>query len=277
MLKFLKNIFSKKNNSFDEEYLDFSDYTDVSIDLKKVHKNENYSKLLRENQEKSIAPAPKDIAPPLPELKKEVEEKLIIPSEKKINTEIDTQKVNDIFNVQEKRKTYEEVAVEKHKEKIEKTSRGIVSSIESDDKTYSKDFGTVQFELQKKKSNENRKPVLLMIALLMGVLIFLSLGSKNENEENVVEEEKVLTDLELENEEEIRVEQKVDFLASGAGLAYNCEKQHWACLNKENFMKCRELSSKKKCFGVKVYKSKSICQKVQQKSIDLNRRIKSCR
>jgi hypothetical protein len=65
---------------------------------------------------------------------------------------------------------------------------------------------------------------------------------------------------------------RVNYYASGAGLVYNCEKKHWACIDRENFLKCSKLSDFNPitCFAVKGFASKNSCKAEQINRINRN-------
>lgn len=76
---------------------------------------------------------------------------------------------------------------------------------------------------------------------------------------------------------------KVNYEALGRGLAYNCELGYWVCLNKEEFLNCREnlkwankLGNKKECVPHDVYAGIKDCQIMQVHNINTNSTVGFC-
>ena len=68
---------------------------------------------------------------------------------------------------------------------------------------------------------------------------------------------------------------KVNYEALGRGLAYNCKDGFWVCLNKEEFLNCRDnykwanrLGNKKECVPQDVYGGIKDCQIMQVHNIN---------
>ncbi len=77
---------------------------------------------------------------------------------------------------------------------------------------------------------------------------------------------------------------KVNYEALGRGLAYNCELGYWVCLNKEEFLNCREnlkwankLGNKKECVPHDVYAGIKDCQIMQVHNINTNSTVGFCK
>ena len=60
----------------------------------------------------------------------------------------------------------------------------------------------------------------------------------------------------------------------GRGLVYNCKGKHWACVDKESYLKCREnekwqknKSKKTECKTINVYENVKDCNTIQLHNI----------
>ncbi len=276
MLNFLKKIFSR-DKSEEDEYLDFSDYTDVSIDLRNV-RNKNDLPVFEDKSILKANPIPKENEPVIPD---HFKTKVKFNNTENMNrddveTEIDTRKVQAVFTPQKNSDVSPTREVRNHFEgQKRKNQKGVVEALE-DEGNFNGDYATVQFKVDKVKKEKKRKPLFMLLFFLLCILLFLTFERNTEDPEvETVDEfeEEILEDEIVQEPTPV----KVNFLATGSGLVYNCVKGHWACLDKFNYEKCGQLASKRKCFAIKTYKSKTICQKVQQKSVDLNRKVKACR
>ncbi len=69
----------------------------------------------------------------------------------------------------------------------------------------------------------------------------------------------------------------------GRGLVYNCKGKHWACVNRENYFKCRDNekwvgtnNKSKECKPVDVYASDTDCKLVQINNINIRKETSFC-
>ena len=74
-----------------------------------------------------------------------------------------------------------------------------------------------------------------------------------------------------------------DFLKFGRGLVYNCKGKHWACVNKDSFIQCRQnqkhfenLNQKPECYPKNVYSNEVDCRTVQIHYINTNEKTDFC-
>ena len=93
-------------------------------------------------------------------------------------------------------------------------------------------------------------------------------------------------EIEKKAEEESRrkVYKTVDYLKVGRGLAYNCQKNFWACLNKREYFNCKDnlehldLNNKKReCFPLEVYSSVRDCKIIQIHKINTIEQTDFCK
>jgi len=70
----------------------------------------------------------------------------------------------------------------------------------------------------------------------------------------------------------------VNYQAAGRGLIYNCKGKHWACVDKMNYMRCRDLakSGSKDCMAKGVLKTTDACFAMQRKYISNNMKTDFC-
>lgn len=71
----------------------------------------------------------------------------------------------------------------------------------------------------------------------------------------------------------------VNYQATGRGLVYNCRGRHWACVDKENYIKCRKLSKEweKDCVTQGVFENNQLCFDTQQKFTNSNAPVDFCK
>jgi len=301
MSNFFKNLFKKKKSSNiedEQEYLDFNDYTDVSIDLKNIHTKKSSNLTLDPKLEPKVEPKLKEEViqtPPLPFEKADESSNFetnsrIIFVDDKPETEVNTrdfarlgellkqeskQNVDDSFEKSQLilGKKPSDITIKK----TEEQRRNVVSdSFIDSSNTMSKTYETVNFQIGGGVDKKSKKSLYLLILSLLGlVLLFVLLKSDPEDDANV-SEEATNTTLAAMKKVSKTSKHRINYKSAGAGLVYNCSAKHWACVDNKNFKKCKVSSVDKVCISVKIYKSKTTCQRVQQKAIDLNKKVKSC-
>jgi len=77
-----------------------------------------------------------------------------------------------------------------------------------------------------------------------------------------------------ENFEKVNLKD-IRFDIVGRGLVYNCKDQHWACVDKQNYLKCKKsqgylgsMGEKPECVVKEVYGNSSICVAAQEYKIE---------
>ncbi len=294
MFKILKNIFNKnKSSSIDseDEYLDFNDYTDVSIDLKNIHTKKS-SNITLKPKKASIPETPNIPRSPKSSITKENDQfatnSRIIFVDEKEETEVNTRDfamLGELLkkeSVQENNDSFEKSQLILKKknndfsiQKSPSQRRNVVTNTNiKADNSMTQTYGTVNFKLDGQDKKKSKKALYLLILSLLG-LVTLFVLLKSDPAQEVVATEDLVTET-TKVVQRTRKVHKINYKSVGAGLVYSCSAKHWACVDNKNFKKCKLSSKSKVCIGVKVYKSKTSCQRVQQKAINLNKKLKSC-
>ncbi len=301
MLKFLKSLFKKNGSSpstSDEEYLDFNDYTDVSIDLKNIHTRKSSKLNLKPKiEEKIIADIIPKIDPEFKATPKEDKEfatnSRIIFVDEKEETEVNTRdfaRLGELLKKESNSKGVDsfeksQLVLQKKRDdftikKSPKQRRNVVTNTNiHSSQTMSKTYETVNFKMDGPENKKSKKSLYLLILSLLGLItLFILLNSDSEDPEVTSEttQDRVEELTQTSKPKPKVIRHKINYKSSGAGLVYSCSAKHWACVDNKNFKKCKLSSKQKVCIGVKVYKSKKGCQRVQQKAINLNKKLKSC-
>ena len=74
-----------------------------------------------------------------------------------------------------------------------------------------------------------------------------------------------------------------DYLTRGRGLVYNCKGKHWACVDKEDYFRCKDNETwlkknnkKTECHVLNVYSSSNDCKIMQLHKIHSLEKITFC-
>ena len=77
---------------------------------------------------------------------------------------------------------------------------------------------------------------------------------------------------------------EVNYESLGRGLAYNCVDGHWVCLNKVEYLNCRDslkwankLGNKKECVPQDVFAAIKDCQIMQVHNVNTNAPANFCK
>jgi hypothetical protein len=125
---------------------------------------------------------------------------------------------------------------------------------------------------------------ILIGGLLMGVFYGISYWSSKKDqvqvdagEKNETSSDKQATDV-TKAPTVKEVTEAVNFQVAGRGLIYNCKGKHWACVDKTNYLRCRDLAKtgSKECMVKGVLKTTDACFAMQRKYISNNMKTDFC-
>ena len=113
----------------------------------------------------------------------------------------------------------------------------------------------------------------------------LNTDSLSQTDEISEDENQGISDLNEKINESFKKKQtiEIDYESLGRGLAYNCQDGHWVCLNKKEYLNCREslkwanrLGNERSCVPQEVYASVEDCQIMQIHNINISAPSKFC-
>lgn len=147
--------------------------------------------------------------------------------------------------------------------------------------------GTVLMAMPRTSNWRNVSKILVGLILLGGILVSIFYGisywsTKKDQVQVEAGEKSDAVDQTVKSEKKEPnlkdVTEAVNYQVTGRGLIYNCKGKHWACVDKTNYMRCRNnaKSGLKDCMVKGVLKSTDDCFNTQRKYTSGNVKTDFC-